>query len=221
MDLIINYLYSDRDIFLRELISIIAANAFDKERFLLLTELRLTSKSQKLISVQTLMTILFTIEDSGVGMTNDEIMNNLGKIAQSGTRSFAEALGEGTANVNLTGQFGVGFYSASLVADKVTVVTKSMQDASKSYRWESEADSSYTIADASPDKILGASGTKLALHLKDNASAYVEASKIEELLQRYSEFVEFPISIWKETTEYKQVPDEESKNNWRKARSPK
>jgi molecular chaperone HtpG len=219
MDLIINSLYSDRDIFLRELISN-AADACDKKRFLSLTEADVEKPEIKIRANAEDNTL--TIEDSGVGMTKDEIMNNLGKIAQSGTRKFAEALGEGnTADVNLIGQFGVGFYSAYLVANKVTVVTKSMQDASKSYRWESEADSSYTIADASSDEISGASGTKLTLHLKDDASAYVEASKIEELLQRYSEFIEFPISIWKETTEYKQVPDEESDEELAEGEEPK
>lgn len=145
----------------------------------------------------------------------------MGKIAQSGTRAFAQALGEGTADVNLIGQFGVGFYSAFLVAERVTVVTKSMQDPSKGYRWESEADSSYTIQDASPDEVEGTSGTKIVLHLKEDASAYLEASKLEELLQRYSEFIEFPISIWKEKTEYKQVPDEDANKDLAEGETPK
>eukprot|EP00978_Attheya_sp_CCMP212_P020703 scaffold59562_cov57-Attheya_sp.AAC.1 len=120
-----------------------------------------------------------------------------------------EALGKGTADVNLIGQFGVGFYSGYLVADKVTVITKSMQaDDSPQFKWESQADSKFTIADdsANPDQIQG-SGTRLILHLKDDAAEYLEASKIENLLQRYSEFIEFPISVYKETTEYEQVPD--------------
>jgi molecular chaperone HtpG len=148
-------------------------------------------------------------------------VNNLGKIAQSGTRAFAQALGEGTADVNLIGQFGVGFYSAYLVADRVTVFAKSMQDPSRAYRWESEGDSSYTIQDASPDEVEGASGTKIILHLKEDASAYLEASKIEDLLQRYSEFIEFPISVWKEKTEYKQVPDEEANKDLAEGEEPK
>jgi len=156
-----------------------------------------------------------------MGMTKDELKNNLGRIAQSGTRAFVDALGDGTADVNLIGQFGVGFYSAYLVADKVTVVTKSMQDASKAYRWESEADSSYTITDANADEIEGSSGTKLILHLKDDCSAYLETTKIEELLQRYSEFIEFPISVWKENTEYKQVPDEEANKDLAEGEEPK
>eukprot|EP00429_Kryptoperidinium_foliaceum_P001288 CAMPEP_0176016820 /NCGR_PEP_ID=MMETSP0120_2-20121206/8047_1 /TAXON_ID=160619 /ORGANISM="Kryptoperidinium foliaceum, Strain CCMP 1326" /LENGTH=736 /DNA_ID=CAMNT_0017349827 /DNA_START=9 /DNA_END=2216 /DNA_ORIENTATION=+ len=218
MDLIINSLYSDRDIFLRELVSN-AADACDKKRFLSITEENVEKPEIKIRANAVENTL--TIEDSGVGMTKDELINNLGKIAQSGTRAFAQALGDGTADVNLIGQFGVGFYSAYLVADKVTVVTKSMQDGSKAYQWESEADSSYTITEASPDEVSGASGTKLVLHLKDDASAYLEASKIEELLQRYSEFIEFPISVWKETTEYKQVPDEEANKDLAEGEEPK
>lgn len=96
-----------------------------------------------------------------------------------------------------------------------------MQDSSKAHRWESEADSSYSIADASPDEIEGSSGTKLILQLKEGASTYLEASKIEELLNRYSEFIEFPISVWKEKTEYKQVPDEEANKDLAEGEEPK
>ncbi len=219
MDLIINSLYSDRDIFLRELVSN-AADACDKKRFLSITEEGDVQKPEIRIRANADDNTL-TIEDSGVGMTRDELINNLGKIAQSGTRAFVQALGEGTADVNLIGQFGVGFYSAYLVANKVTVVTKSMQPGSKAYRWESEADSSYTITEAEQDSISAESGTKLILHLKDDSSAYLEASKIEELLQRYSEFIEFPISVWKETTEYKRVPDEEANKDLEEGEEPK
>lgn len=219
MDLIINSLYSDRDIFLRELVSN-AADACDKKRFLSITEEGSVQKPEIKIRANTEDNTLI-IEDSGVGMTKDELINNLGKIAQSGTRAFVQALGEGTADVNLIGQFGVGFYSAYLVANKVTVVTKSMQPGSKAYQWESEADSSYTITEAPDDAMSGESGTKLILHLKDDASAYLEASKIEELLQRYSEFIEFPISVWKETTEYKRVPDEEANKDLKEGEEPK
>ena len=219
MDLIINSLYSDRDIFLRELVSN-SADACDKKRFLSLTSGDEEVPEIKIRPNEDDNTL--TIEDSGVGMTKDELINNLGKIAQSGTRAFAQALGEGTADVNLIGQFGVGFYSAYLVADKVTVVTKSMQDGSKTYRWESQADSSYTIEEVdNDDEFESSSGTKLILHMKEDANAYTEASKIEELLQRYSEFIEFPISVWKENTEYKQVPDEEANKDLEEGEEPK
>lgn len=219
--MIINSLYSDRDIFLRELVSN-AADACDKKRFLSIT----ADSSDSSVSPEIKITCnrdnnTIEILDSGVGMTKDELQNNLGKIAQSGTRAFVQALGEGKADMNLIGQFGVGFYSAYLVADKVTVYTKSMQDGSKVYKWESEADSSYTIEEASADEIAGPSGTKLVLTMKDDAAEYLDSSKIETLLRRYSEFIEFPISVWKETTEYKQVPDEEANKDLAEGEEPK
>lgn len=226
MDIIINSLYSNRDVFLRELVSN-AADACDKKRFLSITAASqdddgtassLAKPSIRIKSDKDAMTV--TIEDSGVGMTKQELINNLGRIAQSGTKKFLEALGEGSADVNLIGQFGVGFYSAYLVADKVEVVTKSMQEGSSQYRWTSEAGSSYTIAEDNSDPIEG-SGTRLILHLKDDALEYLEPSKLEELLQHYSEFVEFPISVWKEKTEYKKVPDEEANKDLAEGEEPK
>ena len=223
MDLIINSLYSDKDIFLRELVSN-AADACDKRRFLSLTD-----KKQQGTSAKPSIEIkcdsaanTITIQDSGVGMTKDEIINNLGRIAQSGTRAFVDALGEGTADVNLIGQFGVGFYSAFLVADQVEVVTKSMQEGSKQYRWTSDAGNSYTLEeDVDGEPFESGGGTRLILHMKDDAAAYLESSKIEELLQHYSEFIEFPISVWKETTEYKEVPDEEANKDLKEGEEPK
>jgi len=221
MDIIINSLYSNRDVFLRELVSN-AADACDKKRFLSLTsDADAESLARPTIQIKSdkeAMTI--TIEDSGVGMTKSELMNNLGKIAQSGTKKFVEALGEGSADVNLIGQFGVGFYSAYLVADKVEVVTKSMQPNSEQFKWTSDAASSYTIAEGGGDPIEG-SGTRLILHLKDDALEYMDPAKLEDLLQHYSEFVEFPISVWKEKTEYKQVPDEEANEDLAEDEEPK
>jgi molecular chaperone HtpG len=223
MDLIINSLYSDKDIFLRELVSN-AADACDKKRFLSLTS---DSSAAPPSSLEIKIKCdpdanTITIEDGGVGMTKQELVNNLGKIAQSGTRAFVQALGDGSADVNLIGQFGVGFYSAYLVADRVEVVTKSMQDGSHQYRWSSTADSKYTIEsdDTSEDPIEG-SGTRLILHLKDEAAEYLDSSKMEELLQRYSEFIEFPISVWKETTTYEQVPDEDANKDLEEGEEPK
>mmetsp|Transcript_11011 Transcript_11011/g.23167 ORF Transcript_11011/g.23167 Transcript_11011/m.23167 type:complete len:699 (-) Transcript_11011:119-2215(-) len=194
-----------------------------KKRFLSITSddgaaASLAKPSIQIKSDKDAMTI--TIEDSGVGMTKSELMNNLGRIAQSGTKKFLEALGEGSADVNLIGQFGVGFYSAYLVADKVEVVTKSMQPGSPQLRWTSDASNSYTIAEDSSEPIDG-SGTRLILHLKDDALEYLETNKLEELLQHYSEFVEFPISVWKENTEYKQVPDDEANKDLSEGEEPK
>ena len=221
MDLIINSLYSDKDIFLRELVSN-AADACDKRRFLSITadeEAAVVAPSIQIKADPATNTL--TIQDAGVGMTKDELVNNLGKIAQSGTRAFLQALGDGSADVNLIGQFGVGFYSAYLVANKVEVVTKSMQEGSKQYRWISEAGSSYTIEEDYSDSFESGAGTRLILHLKDEAAEYLETSKIEELLSRYSEFIEFPISVWKETTEYNQVPDEEANEDLKEGEEPK
>jgi heat shock protein beta len=209
MDIIINSLYSNRDVFLRELASN-AADACDKKRFLSITtqagsdaptiskpEIRIRGDPDK-------KTV--TIEDSGVGMTKDELINNLGTIAQSGTKKFLEALGEGNADVNLIGQFGVGFYSGYLVADRVTVVTKSMVENSPQLRWESSAGSSFTIQeDTESDPIEGSS----------------EASKLQSLLEHYSEFIEFPIKVWKETVEYKKVPDDEANKDLKEGEEPK
>ena len=223
MDIIINSLYSNKDVFLRELVSN-AADACDKKRFLSISSAASSSAdgdasadlaarpSIRIRSDRDAGTV--TIEDTGVGMTRSELVNNLGRIAQSGTKKFVEALGEGTGDaVNLIGQFGVGFYSAYLVADRVTVVTRSMQPNSKQLRWTSDAGDSYTISedddgDAAGDAIEG-SGTRLILHLKDDALEYLEPAKLESLLEHYSEFIEFPISVWKEKTEYVKVPDED------------
>ena len=223
MDIIINSLYSNKDVFLRELVSN-AADACDKKRFLSISASSpaggdapadlAAGPSIRIRPDGDAGTV--TIEDTGVGMTRSELVNNLGRIAQSGTRKFVEALGEGTGDaVNLIGQFGVGFYSAYLVADRVTVVTRSMQPGSKTLRWTSDAGDSYTISeeddddDAAGDAIIEGSGTRLILHLKDDALEYLEPAKLESLLEHYSEFIEFPISVWKEKTEYVKVPDED------------
>jgi len=220
MDIIINSLYSDKDIFLRELVSN-AADACDKKRFLSVTADSgdLTPPDIKVKADPENNVVI--IEDSGVGMTRDELINNLGRIAQSGTKNFMEALGDGTADVNLIGQFGVGFYSAYLVADRVEVITKSMQEGSKQLRWESDSGSSFSISDADDAEPIESSGTRLILHMKDDAMQYLESSKIEELLQRYSEFVEFPISLFKESTEYEQVPDIEANKDLEEGEEPK
>ncbi|KAL7427387.1 hypothetical protein ACHAXH_002100 [Discostella pseudostelligera] len=228
MDIIINSLYSNRDVFLRELVSN-AADACDKKRFLSITSddsdgTDLVKPTIKIRSNKDDRTVI--IEDSGVGMTKSELQNNLGKIAQSGTKKFLEALGEGggggTDSVNLIGQFGVGFYSAYLVADKVEVVTKSMQPNSVQLRWTSDASSQYTIAeDADDSDPIEGSGTRLILHLKEDALEYLEPTKLEDLLQHYSEFVEFPISVWKEKTEYKRIPDDEANKDLPEGEEPK
>jgi len=220
MDIIINSLYSDRDVFLRELISN-AADACDKKRFLSLSSEDAQEKPEIMVKCDEDANTI-TLEDTGVGMTKDELVNNLGKIAQSGTKNFVEALGDANDDVNLIGQFGVGFYSAYLVAERVEVITKSMQPNSKQLKWESKAGSSFTISDCddSVDPI-ATSGTRMILHLKEDAAEYVDALKIQDMLNRYSEFIEFPISLWKEKTEYKKVPDVEANKDLDEGEEPK
>ncbi|CAM9581908.1 unnamed protein product [Discosporangium mesarthrocarpum] len=206
MDIIINSLYSNRDVFLRELISN-AADACDKKRFLTITEGDDTGPEFRIRVKADKDSKTITVEDSGVGMTKDELKNNLGRIAESGTAKFMEALGKGDADVSLIGQFGVGFYSAFLVADKVTVYSRSSKtpDATQ-YRWESSSDNTYTIAEDNTEPIEG-SGTRLVLHLKEDSEEYLDDFKMKELTTRYSEFISFPIEVWSEHTNYDQVPD--------------
>merc|ERR1719502_2444156 len=138
-------------------------------------------------------------------MTKQDLINNLGTIAKSGTSSFLEKLKEG-GDINLIGQFGVGFYSVYLVADKVTVRTKHNDD--KQLIWESTADSSFTIKEDPAGATLGR-GTELTLHLKDDCKEFTEPDKIKDLVKKYSEFISFPIYLRETKTVEKEVPVEE------------
>ena len=210
MQLIINSLYSNKEIFLRELISN-AADACDKKRFLAVSQgnasvgddLKIRVKADKKAGV-------VMIEDSGIGMTKEELISNLGSIATSGTSKFVEALGSGQADVSLIGQFGVGFYSSYLVADKVTVITKSFTDENaKQWRWESNAQNSYTIVEDDSEPI-STSGTRVLLHIKEGNMEYLENFRLNTLLKKYSEFISFPIYCWEEKTEMEEVVDEDA-----------
>ncbi len=210
MTLIINSLYSNKEIFLRELVSN-AADACDKRRFLSVSEgaaadsLNIYVKADKDAGT-------ITIEDGGVGMTRQELINNLGSIATSGTSKFAEALGEGAKDMSLIGQFGVGFYSAYLVAEKVTVVSKSHTDPnSPQYRWESTADSSYTVTEDDSEPLKAGVGTRITLKVKEDSKEFLDNFKLNELMKKYSEFISFPIFGWKQRTEYDEVPDGDEK----------
>lgn len=220
MDIIINSLYSDRDVFLRELVSN-AADACDKRRFLGLTTDDSTTEAPSIKIFPDPINNTLTIEDTGVGLTKEEMMNNLGRIAQSGTKAFMEAME--SKDLNLIGQFGVGFYSGFLVADKMEVISRSMNAKSKSevFKWTSEAQKGSYSIDQLPESEIEHVGTKIVLHLRDDASDYLEASKIESLLTKYSEFIEFPISVYKEKTEYKQVPDDEANEKLEEGEEPK
>merc|ERR1711939_1192833 len=208
MDIIINSLYSNKEIFLREIISN-ASDALDKIRFLSVTDKDAlgegdTAKLEMKISPDKEKDTL-TLYDRGIGMTKQDLINNLGTIAKSGTSSFLEKLKEG-GDVNLIGQFGVGFYSVYLVADKVTVRTKHNDDSQ--YIWESTADSSFTIKEDPEGNTLGR-GTELTLHLKDDCKEFTEPDKIKDLVKKYSEFISFPIYLRETKTVEKEVPVEE------------
>ena len=231
LDIVINSIYTHREIFLRELISN-ASDAIDKIYYKSLSDSSLTFNREdyfiKITENKEARTL--TISDTGIGMTREDLEENLGTIAKSGSLKFKEE-NELKDGYDIIGQFGVGFYSAFLVADKVTVITKAF-GSDKAYKWESEGVDGYTIEDATKDS----HGTDIILHLKENTEdenfdEYLNEYRLKSLIKKYSDFIRYPIKLdvtkskLKEGSEsdYEEYKEEETVNSmvpiWRRNKS--
>lgn len=194
LDIVIHSLYTEKEIFLRELVSN-ASDATEKLRHLQLTE-KAVHDAERALEITVIpdeKARTLVVEDAGLGMTGEELVKYLGTIAHSGSKNFLKALQEGgQKNSNLIGQFGVGFYAAFMVAKKVEVFSRSWQPDAPAHVWTSEGAGTYTLAPA-PEHT--ARGTRIVLHLKDDAEDFAKKWRVEEVLKKYSAFVSFPIKL--------------------------
>jgi len=209
MKLIINSLYRNKEVYLRELISN-ASDALDKIRLLSLTDKSVLDSTEELsIKIKADKdNHILTITDTGIGMTKQDLINNLGTIAKSGTADFLTKIQEASSNTefnDLIGQFGVGFYSAFLVADKVVVTSKNNDD--NQYIWESDA-SSFSISEDPRGPTLKR-GTEISLYLKEESYDFLEQDTVRDLIKKYSQFINFNIYLWGSSTKTVEEPIEE------------
>ena len=200
LHLMVHSVYSDRDVFLRELISN-AADACDKLRYEAIAhpELLADNPELKIVLSADKAAKTLTISDTGIGMSREELIDNLGTIAKSGTQAFLETVKAGSGDVRLIGQFGVGFYSAFIVASRVDVVSR-RAGSDEAYQWSSDGGGNFTIAPVDL-KDAPARGTRIVLHLKDDAQEFLEDWKLESVVRAYSDHIAHPImlQIGKET----------------------
>ncbi|HKP95717.1 MAG TPA: molecular chaperone HtpG [Fibrobacteria bacterium] len=221
LNLMIHSLYSNKEIFLRELISN-ASDAIDKARYESLTRIEVLGEDKTFrikVSADKENKIL-RISDNGVGMTRQEIIQNIGTIASSGTKKFVEQLsGDQKKDMSLIGQFGVGFYSVFMVADKVVLTTKRLGSDEPAMRWESAGDGSYTLEEADKKD----RGTELEIHVKDEEKEFLEDYRIRSIIRKYSEYITHPISLATAPDKDGKEPKEEVLNDkppiWRRSKS--